>query len=44
MGILKTAMLGDLKGFTLDDVNSSVIRSSAHATNSFAKGSKYLRC
>ena len=44
MGILKTAKLGDLKGFTLDDVNSSVIRSSAHATKSFAKESKYLRC
>ena len=44
MGILKTAKLGDLKGFTLDDVHSSVIRSSAHATKSFAKESKYLRC
>ena len=44
MGILKIAKFGDLKGFTLDDVNLSVIRSSAYATKSFAKESKYLRC
>ena len=43
-GILKTAKLGDLKGFALDDVSLSVIRSSAHASKSFAKESKYLRC
>ena len=40
MGILKTAKFGDLKGFTLDDVNLSVIRSSADASKRFFKGIK----
>ena len=39
-GILKTAKLGDLKGFTLEDVNLSVIRSSAHTSEKFYKGIK----
>lgn len=40
IGILKTAKFGDLKGFTLDDVNLSVIRSSADASKRFFKGIK----